>query len=281
MNTEDRQIKDHKVVLAIAPNGSRRTKADHAEIPLAKADILREAAIWRDEGASVLHLHIRDREGKHSLDPDIYRDVLSALRDQLGRDVILQMTSESGGVFSRERQMQAVRAVRPEAVSLALREFAPQEEHKGEFAAFMDWALAENVAPQIILYDRNDLDRLLSWVADSTLDGANLSVLYVLGRYSAGQHSNPVDLLSFLGTESLPFRDWMTCAFGPAESRCVALSALLGGHVRVGFENNIYLPDGSVAQNNAALLRETAAMLRGLTLKLATAEDVRTLWRIG
>jgi len=281
MNTEDGHIKEHEVILAVAPNGSRRTKADHAEIPLTREDILSEAAAWRDAGASVLHLHIRDREGRHSLDPDIYKDVFRALRDQLGERLVLQMTTESGGVFGREQQMETVRAVRPEAVSLALRELAPEDDHKGEFAAFLDWAYAENIAPQIILYDRNDLDRLIGWVADSTLDGSRLSVLYVLGRYTTGQRSNPVDLLSFLGTESLPFRDWMICAFGPSESQCAALAALLGGHVRVGFENNIYMPDGAVAPNNAALLHETASMLKSLRLDIATADDVRALWRIG
>lgn len=281
MAMEDRHIKDHKVILAVAPNGSRRTKADHAEIPLTKEDMLREAAEWRDVGASLLHLHIRDREGRHSLDADIYKDVFDALRNQLGRGMVLQMTTEAGGIFNREQQMAAVRAVRPESVSLALRELAPEEEHKAEFAAFLDWIHAENIAPQIILYDRSDLDRLTGWVEDSTLDGARLSVLYVLGRYSTGQRSNPVDLLSFLGTESPPFRDWMICAFGPSESQCAALAALLGGHVRVGFENNIYLPDGMVAPNNAALLHETASMLRTLRLDLATVDDVRTLWHIG
>ena len=113
--------------------------------------------------------------------------MFAALDDVLGRSMVLQMTTEAGGIFSREQQMEAVRAVRPEAVSLALRELAPDDRHKGEFAAFLDWAYAENIAPQIILYDRNDLDRLIGWVADSTLDPSRLSVLYVLGRYSTGQ----------------------------------------------------------------------------------------------
>lgn len=281
MNTEQEHVKEPKVILAVAPNGSRRMKADHARIPLTKDDILREASAWREAGASVLHLHIRDREGRHSLDADIYKDVLASVRDLLGDSVVLQMTTESGGIFGRDEQMAAVRAVRPEAVSLALRELAPGENHKGEFAAFLDWAYAENIAPQIILYDREDLDQLIGWVGDSTLDGSRLSVLYVLGRYNEGQRSNPVDLLSFLGTESLPFRDWMICAFGPHESQCAALAALLGGNVRVGFENNIYLPDGAIAPDNASLVHETASMLKTLRLPLANAEDVRTLWRIG
>ncbi len=281
MNDGNRSDEAHRVILALAPNGSRRNKSDHAAIPLTRDELLREAASWRDKGASVLHIHIRGQDGRHSLDPQIYRDVLDALRRDLGPSAVLQMTSESGGVFGRNAQMEAVRAVRPEAVSLALRELAPEDSHKGEFAAFLDWLLREGVAPQIVLYDRHDLERLTAWVGTGAIDGTRLSVLYVLGHYAHAHRSNPVDLLGFLGTEALPFRDWMVCAFGPNESRCAALAALLGGHVRVGFENNLFLPDGSVAPDNAALVRETANMLASLKLELASAEDVRALWRIG
>jgi uncharacterized protein (DUF849 family) len=89
-----------------------------------------------------------------------------------------------------------------------------------------------------------------------------------------------VELLGFLGTEMRPFRDWMVCAFGPNESRCAALAALLGGHVRVGFENNYYLPDGKIAASNAELIDATASMLESLHVSLADAGDVRALWRI-
>ncbi|NJM33921.1 MAG: 3-keto-5-aminohexanoate cleavage protein, partial [Rhodomicrobium sp.] len=92
----------HKVILAIAPNGSRRGKVDHPAIPLTSEEIVREAPLWRDAGASVLHLHVRDRDGKHSLDADSYKEMFAALRDEAGRDLVLQMTSESGGIFERE-----------------------------------------------------------------------------------------------------------------------------------------------------------------------------------
>ncbi len=270
----------HKVVLAIAPNGSRRGKSDHAAIPLTKAEILREAPQWRDAGASVLHLHIRDDRGRHSLDAESYKDIFAALRGVIGRDMVLQMTTEAGGIFERDVQMAAVREVRPEAVSLALREMAPTDAEKGEFADFLDWMRKASIAPQVILYDHEDVNRLLEWSRDGAIDGSATSVLYVLGRYTTGQKSNPVDLLAFLGTEMRPFRDWMVCAFGPNESRCAALAALLGGHVRVGFENNYYLPGGEIAGSNTDLIGATAALLKNLHIPLASADDARALWRI-
>ena len=280
MNDKDQTKTQHKVILAVAPNGSRRGKSDHPALPLIKDEILREAPQWRDGGASVLHLHIRDRDGRHSLDTETYRDVFAALRGVVGQDMVLQMTTESGGIFERGLQMAAVRDVRPEAVSLALREIAPRDADKGEFADFLKWMDGEGIAPQIILYDHDDLNRLAGYVREGTIDGSRFSVLYVLGRYSEQQKSNPVDLLGFLGVETLPFRDWMVCAFGPHESRCAALAALLGGHVRVGFENNFYLPNGETAESNAALVNATAGMLTGLHIPLAKAADVRAIWRI-
>lgn len=279
MNNSD--VGKHKVVLAIGPNGSRRGKADHPALPITRDEIVREAPAWRDAGASMLHLHIRDAEGRHSLDPGTYKDVLAALRAEIGRDMVLQITSESGGVFGREVQMATAREVKPEAVSLALREMAPQDAQKGEFAEFVAWMLKESIAPQIILYDRADLMRLVGLANEGTIDGSRISVLYVLGRYSEDQTSKPIELLSFLGTNGLPFRDWMVCAFGPDEPRCAALAALLGGHVRVGFENNLNLPDGNVAPDNTAVIHATAGMLDSLHVPLASSDDLRALWRIG
>jgi uncharacterized protein (DUF849 family) len=280
MNNEANTDGQHKVILAIAPNGSRRGKADHPALPMTKEEILLEAPKWRDAGASVLHLHVRDDHGRHSLDAEAYKDVFAALRLVIGRDMVLQMTTEAGGVFGREVQMAAVRAVRPEAVSLALREIAPTDAERREFAEFLAWMQGESIAPQIILYDLEDVGRLRGFARDGAIDAARTSVLYVLGRYATDQMSNPVELLSFLGTEMHPFRDWMVCAFGPNESRCAALAALLGGHVRVGFENNYYLPDGEIAASNAELIDATASMLESLHVSLASADEVRALWRI-
>jgi uncharacterized protein (DUF849 family) len=280
MNYPNETETKHKVILAVAPNGSRRGKSDHPALPLTKDEILREAPLWRDGGASLLHLHIRDRDGRHSLDAEIYKEMFAGLRGVIGQDMVLQMTTESGGIFEREAQMAVVRDVRPEAVALALREIAPTDADKGEFADFLQWMDSEGIAQQIILYDRDDLNRLIAYAREGTIDGSRLSVLYVLGRYTEMQKSNPVDLLGFLGVETLPFREWMVCAFGPLESRCAALAALLGGHVRVGFENNFYLPNGETADSNAALVDATAAMLATLHVPLAKAADVRVLWRI-
>jgi 3-keto-5-aminohexanoate cleavage enzyme len=270
-----------KVVLAVAPTGGRRSKEDHPALPVTAAELVAEAPLWRDAGASVLHLHVRDAGGAHTLSADAYKEAIKALRTAIGNSMLIQMTTEAVGRFAPVEQMAAVRAVRPDAVSLALRELAPEDDDKKSFADFVAWMLRERIAPQIILYDRPDVDRLLRWAREGVVDPSAISVLYVLGRYTVNQTSNPVDLLAFLGVEELPFRDWMMCAFGPNELRCAALAALLGGHVRVGFENNMHLAGGKLAARNADLVAQTAETLRALHIDLASADDARALWRIG
>ncbi len=270
-----------KVILAVAPNGGRRGKADHPGIPLTAEELVVEAPIWRDAGASVLHLHVRDESGAHTLSPAAYADATEKLRAAVGDGMVIQITTEAVGRFTPPEQMETVRAVRPEAVSLALRELAPGDDDKKTFADFLAWMQAEGIAAQIILYDRHDTERLVRWCRDGVIDPAALSVLYVLGRYTANQTSNPVDLLAYLGVEEPPFRDWMMCAFGPNELRCAALAALLHGHVRIGFENNFYMPGGKLAARNADLVDLTATTLKALHMDLASAADVRSLWRIG
>jgi uncharacterized protein (DUF849 family) len=103
-------------------------------------------------------------------------------------------------------------------------------------------------------------------------------VLYVLGRYTPGQVSTPADLLPFLAPDMPRFGHWSVCAFGRHEAACVVAGALLGGHARVGFENNLFRPDGSTAGSNADLVQATAGIMRGCGLNIATADDLRQQW---
>ena len=72
----------------------------------------------------------------------------------------------------------------------------------------------------------------------------------------------------------------MVCAFGRKETACVAAGALLGGHARVGFENNLVLPSGVTATDNAALVTAAAAALEACGIETASAEQLRADWSI-
>jgi 3-keto-5-aminohexanoate cleavage enzyme len=270
---------DAPLIVAVAPNGARKTRDDHPALPMTADEIGLTAAACAEAGAAMIHLHVREDDGTHSLDADRYRDAIAAVRREAGPDMIVQVTSESAGIFAVEAQRAMVRAVRPEAVSLGIRELCPTEAEEPGFAALTSWMEAEGVAPQYILYDPSDVARYADLARRGVLATAAPFLLYVLGRYSATLTSDPAELLPFLraAEQEKVTVPWAICAFGPKEAACGLAAAALGGHCRVGFENNLALANGDVAPDNAALVAQIADHVSLMGRRLAGASDARSI----
>ncbi len=262
------------LVIAVAPNGARRVKTDHPAIPLTPREIAGTAAACADAGATVLHLHVRDEAGRHSLDVERYRAAVAAVRDGAGDRLVIQATTEAVGIYSPPQQMAMVRGLRPEAVSLAIRELATDEAAAADFFA---WVHQAGIAAQYILYDRADRDRLIALQARGIVPQAAPNALFVLGRYTVGQQSDPRALIPFLDGWPADW-PWSLCAFGAAEAASVAAACALGGHARVGFENNLTLPDGTVAPGNEALVANLAAVAARIGRPLAGPAEARSIY---
>jgi uncharacterized protein (DUF849 family) len=231
----------------------------------------------------MLHLHVRNPAGGHSLAPADYRPAIDAVHRAVGRSLVLQLTSEAVGIYTPAEQRTMVRELRPEAVSLALREILPDAAAEQEGAAFLAWARREHIVAQFILYSADDVERYAELRRRGIIPEDRHWVLFVLGRYTAGQRSSLADLLPMLAawraageiSSGIP---WATCAFGPREIECGLGAAALGGHVRLGFENNLQLPDGRIARNNAELVACFAELSGRLRHQLAKADQLRSLF---
>jgi len=265
------------LVLAVAPNGARRTKADHPALPMSADEIARTAAECREAGASMIHLHVRDGAGRHTLDVDTYRDAISAIRREVGDRIIIQATSEAVGIYSAAEQMAMVRDLRPEAVSMAIREIVPDDGGEPEAGRFFEWMDRERILPQYILYSADEVERFVDLRRRGVIPGRSVFVLYVLGRYAENQVSSPADLLPFLSATDAMSDHWGFCAFGPREGATAMMVAALGGHARVGFENNRWLNDGRLAPNNAALVAQVANGAALIDRPLADASEAHEI----
>jgi len=268
------------IAIAVAPNGARKTHIDHPALPITPDELAACARQCVEAGAAMLHLHVRRPDGTHSLEPDHYRPAIAAVRQAVGDALVLQITTEAVGIYTPEQQMASVRALQPEAISAALRELVPDTAHEAEATRFFGELAAARTAIQYILYSADDVVRYRDLRARGVLPDTPHWVLFVLGRYSAGQRSDPSDLLPFLqawadGGEVTANVPWAMCAFGPREAECALTAALLGGHARLGFENNMMLPDGSTAPDNAALITNLRGHLDALHRPLASAAELR------
>ena len=257
------------------PNGARRGKGDHARIPLTAAELAAEAEAVADAGAHALHLHVRDADGKHSLDAKIYRQALDAIRARVGERLVVQVTTESVGIYAPEQQMAVIRELVPPCASVAIRELIREPAHEQVAAEFFAWGHKAGVGLQFIVYESAEVVRLAKLQASGVVPIDKPHALFVLGRKDG--MSNPRDLLPFVNAWPAAW-PWTACAFGRTEPLCLAAAVALGGHVRVGFENNLLAPDGTAARDNAAAVANILQLIACTGRPAASAAQARSLY---
>lgn len=248
-------------ILMVAPNGARKTKIDHPALPVSIPETIAVAKECFDAGANALHLHVRDKDGGHTLDSSLYLQAIAELK-QVVPDMAVQITTESVGIYSAPEQRDVVRALHPDLLSVSLAEMLSDGDTVAA-TSFYQWCHQESMALQHILYNEEDLHTLGEMLANGSIPTDNLQLLFVLGRYSSNQESHRDDLLPF--TQWLEDNDvnadWALCAFGKNESDCLKFGLELGGKVRVGFENSFWNSDGSQASGNPQRVSEIKSLV--------------------
>jgi uncharacterized protein (DUF849 family) len=244
--------------IMVAPNGARRTKADHPAIPVTIAETVETARACFEAGAGGIHAHVRDAAQNHVLDAGLYRELTDEMAGAVP-GMAVQITTEAVGRYSPDEQRAVVKAVMPSMVSVALREMAPDSD-TAEASRFYHWAHEAGISVQHILYAADDVARLAQFAGDGVIPRNNLQLLFVLGRYAKDQESDPADLEPFLAELHVSDieADWAICAFGRSETAALAAAIRQGGKARVGFENSLWNADGSLAVDNAERVREVA-----------------------
>jgi uncharacterized protein (DUF849 family) len=263
------------VVIMVAPNGARKTKTDHERLPVSIADTVAEAERCFAAGASALHGHVRGQADEHVLDAGLYRELIDEMSRRVP-EMLLQITTEAVGRYTPQQQVDCIRAVKPEMASVILKEISSNFEQADFAREFFAWCDEHRIHIQHILFSAEELDRFLDYRDRGVIPAAHRCVLFVLGRYSANFQSDPADLEPFLQRD-LRGLDWFTCAFGRREQECILTAIEAGGHARVGFENNLYLPDGELAEDTAELVSSLVSALRNRNLAAASAASARQL----
>lgn len=238
----------------VAPNGARLMPGDHAALPLTSAVLAETAVACAEAGATAIHVHVRDADGRHSLDPARYAQVMSAI--SACSKLEIQISTEAAGKFDVAAQRHCLLATGAPEASVALREI---ERASNILHTLYNDAQRSGTRIQHILYDAEDARRLLHYVEAGVIPGDRLKAIFVLGRYSDGQVALPKDLDPFLKVTGASDMHWSVCAFGPNEHECVLAALSHGGHARIGFENSRHRADGTTYPDNATSVIEFVA----------------------
>lgn len=229
-----------------------------------------------DAGAALLHLHVRDECGRHSLDAGLYRQAINAIREAVDDELVIQITTELAGFYESDEQMAVVQALWPEAASCAVRELCPDDAAVNRYGDFLSQCQAHRTWVQHILHNGADTERFLRMWRDGVIPEREPFVLLVIGRYGERSDWSANDLVErtapFFGVDA-PL--WAACAFGARETQTVTAAAALGGHVRIGFENNLEQPDGTPASSNAAQVARIVKRVSAIGRPPVTAAELR------
>ena len=236
--------------LMVAPNGARRIKKDHPAVPLTINETVETAKACYKEGAEAIHLHVRDENGQHVLDTGLYKEALNELENQVPK-MHIQVTTEAVGKYSPADMRKLAYDVVPPGTSIGTAELIPTRIPEDEDIKLYKYLTEAGTKIQHILYKPEDIDLLVELLKKSNIKIDNAWCLFVIGHYT-GKISYPENIPPFLKKmeENKIKLDWSICAFGKEEIGCLDKAISLGGKIRVGLENSLFMPNGEMAPDN-------------------------------
>jgi uncharacterized protein (DUF849 family) len=281
------------ITCAVTGNITKPEQTPH--LPITTEHIANECLAAAAEGAAVVHIHVRDpATGRPSMDVNLYREVMERIRKKDSK-LIINMTTGPGGRFVPSEAdpkiyaegttllppLERVRHVvelKPDICSLDLNTMnsgpnvvinTPANVRK--MAKAMNEA---GVLPELEVFDSGDIHLARDMLADGTLKGPGLFTIVMGVKY--GFASLP-ETVFYAKSILPPGALWSAFGIGRAEYPMLAQTWLLGGNVRVGLEDNIYLSKGVLAKSNAELVAKARRILEDLGGAVASAAEARVM----
>jgi uncharacterized protein (DUF849 family) len=284
-----------KTILSCAVTGNITTPQQHPGLPITPRQIADAAIEAAGAGAAIAHIHVRDPEsGKPSMDVALYREVMERIRGQ-GSDIIINLTTGPGGRFwpsehdprvadprstllPPEKRVEHVGALKPELCSLDLNTMwsgtAVVINTPANVAKMALAMRAAGTKPELEVFDSGDIHLAHQLIADGVIEPKPLFQVVMGVRY--GFSSSPATLAYAAGLlpQGAP---WAAFGIGRMEFPMVAQAFLLGGHVRVGMEDNIYIERGKLTPGNGALCEKAVRIVRDLGGEMASPTEARAM----
>ena len=182
--------------LMVAPNGARKVKKDHPEVPLTIQETVEVAKNCFKAGAGAIHLHVRNEKGEHVLDTGLYKEALKELEFKVPK-MHIQVTTEAVGKYSPEDMRKLAYDVTPPGTSIGIAEMIPSRNPTDEDVKLYKYLTEAGTKIQHLLYDPNDIDLLVNLLNKAEINVEGAWCLFVIGHYS-GKISYPDNIPMFL-----------------------------------------------------------------------------------
>jgi 3-keto-5-aminohexanoate cleavage enzyme len=267
------------IVLTAAIVGAELTRDRTPYLPMTPQEVADEAARCRDAGAAVIHLHVRDEQGRNTQSGERFAQVIDAIRRKC--DCIIQTTT-GGAVGMSVDERAGPLACRPEMATLNCGTINFGDDvfvnSRPDIRKLAAKIRAAGAIPELECYEIGHVEEALALAAEEMVVKP-LHFQFVLGV--PGAIPAREDVVHFMRTLVPKDATWGVAAVGRWQQPMTELAMRLGGHARVGLEDNIYMSRGTLSEGSAPLVARAAAYARSIGRQPADPERARQIVGIG
>lgn len=286
-----------KTIITCAITGAVTTREQTPYLPVTPEEIANSSLEAAEAGAAVVHIHVRDPQtAKPSITVDLYRDTVNRIRKK-NKKVLINLTTGPGAYYlptfdgnlaqgapgtvllKASRRVEHIQLIKPEICSLDFNTMHQAGDgirinHRRVTKEMLHLIQEVGTKPELEIFDSGDLRIAQEYVDEGLIKGKPFWQFAMGVKYGWGASTNA---LHYAYRELPPGSLWSAFGIGKQQMPFVAQTMLMGGHVRVGMEDNIYLSKGVLAKTNAELVKMAVDIIKLLGGEVAGFKDAREI----
>ena len=270
---------EKKIIITAALTGSRPTKEMNPAVPYSPKEIIEAAVECHKAGAAIVHVHVRDpKTGRPDFKIELFREALEGIRERC--DILVNLTTSGlflDGSDVTSHRLQPV-SLKPDLCSFDLgsinfqdRAFLNPPQWAEEGAKCMQ---KEGVKPEIEVFDVGHIYQAVDLIQRGLIDDPPYFQLCMGVKW--GMEASPENLL-FMKSKLPTNAEWSVLGVAKDQLPMITMGILLGGNIRVGFEDNIYFKKGVLASSNAQMVEMAVDLAERLGRQVATPHEARQI----
>jgi len=266
-----------KLIITAAICGAEVMKEHNPAVPYTVEEIVREAKSAYDAGAAIVHLHVRRDDGTPTQDKARFKECIDAIYKVIPDVIIIPSTGGAVGMTAAERLQPTELFPEMATLDCGTCNFGDDvfENTMPMMRDFGKRMIENNIKPEFECFEMGHLDTALNMVRKGQLPGHPMQINFVLGV--PGCTAATVPNLCWLVNNIPSDATWTATGVGKSEFPMAAAAIAMGGHVRVGFEDNVYLDKGVLAKSNGELVARVVRIAKELGREIATSEEARKI----
>ena len=266
-----------KLIITAAICGAEVTKEQNPAVPYTVEEIVREAKSAVDAGAAIVHLHVREDDGTPTQNKARFKECIDAILKECPDVILIPSTGGAVGMTAEERLQPTELFPEMATLDCGTCNFGDDvfENTMPMMRAFGQRMMENNIKPEYECFEMGHLDTVLNMAKKGQVPGAPMQFNFVLGV--PGCTPATIPNLCWLVNSIPAGSTWTATCIGRHQFTLAAAAIAMGGNVRVGFEDSIYIEKGVLAKSNGEMVAKVVRMAKELGREIATSAEAREI----